>query len=82
MLVKKAVTSVKISDLIATRWSPRAFDPDKQISHEQILSICEAARWAPSCFGDEPWRIIVWNRSEDPENYNKAFECLDPWNQK
>ena len=82
MLEKRAKTSQPIADIIAKRWSPRAFDPDKFVTKEQIVSLCEAARWAPSCFGDEPWRMIVWDKNSDPEYYQKAFDCLDPWNQK
>lgn len=41
----------------------------------------EAARWAPSCFGDEPWRYIVWDRFGDEAAWEKAFACLVPGNQ-
>ena len=41
----------------------------------------EAARWAPSCYGDEPWRFIVWNKAEDAGSWQVAFDCLAPGNQ-
>lgn len=81
MLEKEAIVSVPIDDLISRRWSCRAFNPDVKVSREQIISICEAGRWAPSCFGDEPWRFIVWDKNHDPESYNKGFSCLGEWNQ-
>ena len=81
MLSKPAVTGSPIHDLLASRWSPRAFDTDKHISREQILALVEAARWAPSCFGDEPWRVIVWDRARDHESWQKAFDCLAESNQ-
>ena len=59
MLNKPAVTGPPIHDLLASRWSPRAFDAAKGVSRDQALALVEAARWAPSCFGDEPWRVIV-----------------------
>ncbi len=37
-----------------------AFDPESAASAKsKLLAIMEAARWAPSCFGDQPWRFIV-----------------------
>lgn len=36
MIDKPALNRVPIHDLIARRWSGRAFDPDKPVSIEQI----------------------------------------------
>ncbi len=44
--------------------------------------MCEAARWAPSCFNDQPYRFIIWDKYLDEKNYNRAFNCLVEWNQK
>ena len=41
----------------------------------------EAARWAPSCFGDQPWRFIVWNKNADAQTWQQGFDCLVPGNQ-
>ena len=76
-----ASTQVAINQTIANRWSGRAFDAAKPVSKEQILSLCEAARWAPSCFGDEPWRFLVWDKNSNAEAWQKAFDCLAPSNQ-
>ncbi|HUW49600.1 MAG TPA: nitroreductase family protein [Sulfuricella sp.] len=81
MLTKIAQTQVDVHDLIARRWSCRAFDKARPVSREQIVSLLEAARWAPSCFGDEPWRFIVWDRNSDAAAWQKAFDCLGEWNQ-
>jgi nitroreductase len=78
---KTAVTQQPINELIAKRWSPRAFDASKPVSHEQIIALLEAARWAPSCFGDEPWRFIVWDKNADAKSWQQAFDCLAPSNQ-
>jgi nitroreductase len=78
---KTANTSVPINAMIANRWSPRAFDASKAVSHEQIIALLEAARWAPSCFGDEPWRFIVWDKNTDAASWQQAFDCLAPSNQ-
>jgi len=81
MLNKPAITDIPIHELLAARWSPRAFDAAKPVSREQVLALVEAARWAPSCFGDEPWRVIVWDRARDAASWQKAFECLAKSNQ-
>lgn len=81
MLLKSAVTEVPIHTMLASRWSPRAFDVNQSVSREQVLALVEAARWAPSCFGDEPWRVIVWDRARDATRWQKAFDCLSEGNQ-
>lgn len=78
---KHATTRVPIHDVLAARWSPRAFDASRPVSRARILALMEAARWAPSCYGDEPWRYIVWDRGTDREGWQRAFECLTPGNQ-
>lgn len=79
---KLARTIVPINSLIARRWSPRAFDPTKQVEQNKILTLCEAARWAPSCGGVEPWRFIIWNKFSNPQAYSNAFEVLDEGNMR
>ena len=76
-----ATTQVAINETIANRWSGRAFDATKAVSKQQIISLCEAARWAPSCFGDEPWRFMVWDKNANSDAWQKAFDCLAPSNQ-
>lgn len=78
---KPAVTQVAIDSTIAARWSGRAYDAAKAVSHEQVIALLEAARWAPSCYGDQPWRFIVWNKATDPQAWQQAFDCLVPGNQ-
>lgn len=79
---RKAITSVPIHDLLATRWSPRAYDKTRPVTREQLVTIMEAGRWAPSCNGDEPWRYLVWDRTRDPEGWQKVFDCLSENNRK
>lgn len=81
MLIKTATTQQPIHDIIARRWSPRAYDASKPVSREHLISLLEAARWAPSCYGDEPWRFIVWDRHRDAASFQKAFDCLGEFNQ-
>lgn len=78
---KPAITQVPIDQTIANRWSGRAYDAAKPVTHEQVIALLEAARWAPSCYGDQPWRFIVWNKSEDAAGWQQAFDCLVSGNQ-
>ena len=82
MLKKPAQTSRPIHDLLARRWSTRAFDTAKPVTREQLITLLEAGRWAPSCNGDEPWRYLVWDRARDPDGFQKAFDCLSDNNRK
>jgi len=82
MANRLAHTQVPINDVIARRWSGRAFDPLKPVTREQLTALLEAARWAASCFNDQPWRFLVWDRNSDAASWQKAFGCLGEWNQK
>ncbi|NOS75447.1 MAG: nitroreductase family protein [Methyloglobulus sp.] len=73
---KPANTRVKIHELIQTRWSPRAFDPDKAVNHDDLLALLEAARWAASCFNDQPWRFVVCDKATDEAAWQRAFGTL------
>ena len=82
LLSKPAITHVPIHDLIAQRWSPRGFDVQRPVTRAQLTALFEAARWAPSCFGDQPWRYIVWDRFVDAAGWEQAQACLTPGNQE
>jgi nitroreductase len=79
---KTAITRVKIHDLIQNRWSPRAFDPNKEVSHDDLLALLEAARWAPSCFNDQPWRYVICVKANDEAGWQNALAILAEKNQQ
>ncbi len=81
MQQKLATTHVKIHELMQTRWSPRAFDPDREVAHNDLLALLEAARWAPSCYNDQPWRFVVGNKATDETGWQNAFNTLAEKNQ-
>jgi len=78
---KPASTSQPIHPLLAERWSPRAFDPACGVGSDEIAALLEAARWAPSSFGEEPWGYVVCDRATNPEAWEKLFGCLVEGNQ-
>jgi nitroreductase len=75
----RAATDHPINDLIATRWSPYAF-ADRPVAKEDLLSLFEAARWAPSSYNEQPWSYLVATK-EDPEEYARLLSCLVEGNQ-
>jgi nitroreductase len=81
MFAKSMDTKAGVADVFHQRWSGVAFDPERDLDDQSLLSLAEAARWAPSCFGDQPWRFIFCRKSTDPEAWQKAFDCLMEGNQ-
>ena len=49
---KPAITQQAIHELLANRWSGRAYDAGKAVSQEQVVSLLEAARWAGITIAD------------------------------
>jgi nitroreductase len=76
---KPAETSVPVSDVIARRWSPRAYDETAEVTEEQLRAILEAARWAPSAGNTQPARYLVGRRGD--ETYDKILGTLKEGNQ-
>ncbi len=56
--VKLASTDFPVHPLIQRRWSPRAF-ADRLVEPEKLLSLLEAARWAPSSGNGQPWHFFL-----------------------
>jgi nitroreductase len=79
--VKRAQPDHPIGDLIANRWSPAVFDP-RPVPESDLLSVFEAARWAPSCFNEQPWRYLVAVKERDPEEFSRMLACLTEGNRK
>ncbi len=67
-----------IDPLFLERWSPRAFTTEA-ISEAQLLTLFEAARWAPSSFNAQPWRFIYARR--DTEHWPRFLGLLSEYNQ-
>jgi nitroreductase len=51
-----------VDKIFLDRWSPRAMTGEA-IPHEAIMSLFEAARWAPSSYNNQPWRILYATRN-------------------
>ncbi|MFM8620668.1 MAG: nitroreductase family protein [Candidatus Nanopelagicaceae bacterium] len=78
-IIKKAPTDLDLHPLISNRWSPRALDINDVISTEDLHSILEAARLAPSAFNEQPWRFVFGKRGD--ETFNQILNGLGEFNQ-
>ena len=54
------VAAHPIDRLFLERWSPRAYSGE-EMPEEDLLTMLEAARWAPSSYNSQPWRFL-WAR--------------------
>ena len=77
---KPADAKYPIEDVIARRWSPRAFD-ERMVEPDKLKSLFEAARWAPSSSNEQPWRFLAATR-DNQSDYDKLFSCLSEGNAK
>jgi nitroreductase len=62
LLARTATTEAPILDVLAERWSPRAFDESAIVDESALAAALEAARWAPSAYNVQPWRFVVARR--------------------
>ena len=77
--VKHAQLDHPIHDLIAHRWSPYSFS-DRAVSPDDLRSLFEAARWAPSSYNEQPWSYLVATK-ENAEQFEQLLSCLVEGNQ-
>jgi nitroreductase len=79
MIAKRASTDFPVNELVATRWSPYAFQ-DRPVPEADLRSLFEAVRWAPSCFNEQPWSYMVATK-DNPEQFQQLLSCLIDFNQ-
>ena len=77
---KPADTDSPIHELLARRWSPRAFD-ERSVEPEVFRSLFEAARWAPSSSNEQPWRFVIATK-DDQAAHERLLACLMEGNRK
>jgi nitroreductase len=76
--IKQPALNYPVHPLIASRWSPRAYDA-KPVEHEKLQHIFEAARWAASSSNLQPWFFLLGFKGD--EVYEKIFATLVEFNQ-
>jgi nitroreductase len=74
---EKRKADYPIDAVFLDRWSPRAMSGEG-IPEEELLSLFEAARWAPSSFNNQPWRFLYARR--DTVHWPLFFDLLVDFN--
>ena len=67
-----------VDPIFPGRWSPRAYD-QSVIPDADLMTIFEAARWAPSSFNAQPWRFLYAKR--ESTDWERFLDLLMPMNQ-
>jgi nitroreductase len=76
--IKQPDLGYQVHPLIASRFSPRAYDT-KPVENEKLQRIFEAARWAASASNLQPWYFMVGFKGDTV--YEKIFSTLVEFNQ-
>ncbi|MCE7795757.1 nitroreductase family protein [Sphingobium sufflavum] len=71
-------TDTGLDRLFLDRWSPRAYD-GSAIPNADLHTILDAARWAPSSYNYQPWRLLYATR--DSADWQRFLDILIPFNQ-
>ncbi len=71
-------SDLPVDKLFLDRWSPRAFTGE-DIPEAQLMTMFEAARWAPSSYNSQPWRFIYGRRGTP--HFDKILSFLIEFNQ-
>lgn len=67
-----------VDKIFLDRWSPRAMTGEP-IAQEELLTLFEAARWAPSSYNYQPWRFLYARR--ESEHWQTFFDLMIEFNQ-
>jgi len=67
-----------VHPIIVNRWSGRAMSGES-VTDQELFSLFEAARWAPSSYNNQSWRFIYAKR--DTPSWKTLFNLLVPFNQ-
>jgi nitroreductase len=67
-----------VEPLIVARWSPRAMSGEA-LTDEEIRTLFEAARWAPSTYNEQEWRFLYARRATP--QWQTFFDLLVEGNQ-
>ncbi|NQV08962.1 nitroreductase family protein [Candidatus Woesearchaeota archaeon] len=73
----KRKTEYKVDDIFPNRWSARAMSGE-EIDDNELMTLFEAARWAPSSLNNQHWRFIYAKRNT--VHWDKFFSLLKEGN--
>lgn len=76
--VKRADAVYPVMEVVRNRWSPCAFAP-KPVERHLLQTLFEAMRWAPSCYNEQPWSLVIGIAGEG-ESHAEILSCLSESN--
>ncbi|MDO8501764.1 MAG: nitroreductase family protein [Gemmatimonadaceae bacterium] len=76
LVVNSRTADASVDPQFLDRWSPRAFSPEP-LDEATIMSLFEAARWAPSSGNEQPW---IYLYATVPEERARFLDILDESN--
>ncbi len=71
-IANERIPAAEVDAIFTDRWSPRSF-VDQPLSDSQLAALFEAARWAPSCYNDQPWHFRYAVTAADRELFATAL---------
>lgn len=71
-------SSYPMQSLLLSRVSWRSFS-EERLTEDELMSLFEAARWAPSSYNSQPWRFLYARRGE--KDWDLFFNALVEFNQ-
>lgn len=72
-----------VNSVFIDRWSPRGMTGEP-VSEQELMTLFEAARWAPSASNLQPWRILYARRDTPqwPVFFDLLVEANQTWAQR
>ena len=77
-VTKNRIPEYPANQMFINRWSPRSLSGEP-ISKEELFTLFEAARWAPSSYNSQPWRFIYAYR--ESREWQALFGLMMEFNQ-
>lgn len=59
------MTPRPLHPLLRHRWSPQDFRADHVVQADEVATLLEAARWAPSAGNSQPWAFVAARRNDE-----------------
>ena len=82
-MTERNPTEHDILPALQARWSPYAFDPERDVAESDLRAAFEAARWAMSSYNEQPWHYIVGVRGRSDDVRERVLAALvdgnRPW---
>ena len=67
-----------VDELFYRRWSPRSFK-STPVPQSSLRQVFDAARWAPSCYNEQPWLFVTSTEKTRETFINLLVEGNQSW---